>query len=308
MAEKLTGIAAKDAFGRHYSQTMKFIKETDETPSEDFIREAIKKNKITQMANHTMLVKNDGTKIPVADSAAPIKNARGDIIGCVVVFHDVTREREIDKAKTEFVSLASHQLRTPLSVINWYAELLLSNENGILNPKQHQYAEEAYHASKRMVNLVNALLNVSRLELGTFTVEPESVHVTEIMKLCIRELQPQIMTKKLTIEESYDPDIAFIQADPKLLSIIFQNLLSNAVKYTPVEGKIYIYIKKQHNDMLITVRDTGIGIPEYQKEKIFTKLFRADNVHISDVEGSELGLYIVNEIIKAAGGKVLFES
>lgn len=308
MAEQLTGFADKEAIGHHYSQTLQFIKESDETPSIDFIAQAITENRITEMANHTVLVRRDGVKIPVADSAAPIKNVKGEIIGCVVVFHDVTHEREVDKAKTEFVSLASHQLRTPLSAINWYSELLLSGDNGTLTPKQRQCTEGVRQASMRMINLVNALLNVSRLELGTFTIEPELVCVQEIVKTCLEELKPEIEKKNLIMRESYESDVSRIQADPKLLAIIFQNLLSNAVKYTPKNGTIQVILGKKNDDILISVSDTGIGIPENQKERIGTKMFRADNTHTIDPDGTGLGIYIVKEIVKGSGGNFWFES
>jgi PAS domain S-box-containing protein len=136
MAERMTGISAREAVGSHYNQIVTFIGEGDGKPVNDFITEAIKNDKITKTANHVLLVRKDGRKIPVANSAAPFKNIKGDILGCVVVFHDVTKERQVDKAKTEFVSLASHQLRTPLSAINWYSEMLLSEDVGKLSQKQ----------------------------------------------------------------------------------------------------------------------------------------------------------------------------
>lgn len=307
MAEKLSGLSAHDAIGQHYSQTLTFVKEIGETPIKDFISEALKENRITKMTNHTLLVKRDGSKIPIADSKAPIKNAEGKIIGCVVAFHDVTHEREIDKAKTEFVSLASHQLRTPLTIINWYTSLL-SEEIDKLTPKQQEYLRGTREANKRMVNLVNALLNVSRLELGTFSVEPEKVSIQKIVKVCLQELAPLISTKKINLQETYDPDIPTVIADPRLLSIILSNLLSNAIKYTSNGGTVDLNVQKQKDTYLITVKDTGIGIPANQHDKIFTKLFRADNAKLLDPDGTGLGLYIVNSIVKGSGGKIWFES
>jgi signal transduction histidine kinase len=260
------------------------------------------------MANHVLLVRKDGHKIPVADSAAPIRDAVGNTIGCVVVFHDVTRERQIDKAKTEFVSLASHQLRTPLSTINWYVEMLLSLDVGKLTPKQRQYSEEVYHASQRMVNLVNALLNVSRLELGTISVEPKLVNIITIAKTCLKELSPQILKKKLIVKQKYEKSITFVSVDPKLIAIIFQNFLSNSVKYTPNKGKINLTINKEKESLLISVADNGIGIPVSQQANIFEKLFRADSAKKTDPDGSGLGLYIVKEIIHYIGGKIWFKS
>jgi len=308
MAEEMTGVSAKQAIGRHYSQTVNFIKESDGKPCTSFIIEAIKRNKTTEMTNHVLLVSRDGGKIPVADSAAPIKNANNETIGCVVVFHDVTKERQIDKAKTEFVSLASHQLRTPLSTINWYSEMLLSEDVGKLTPRQCKYSQEVYKSSQRMVNLVNSLLNVSRLEMGTFAVEPELVDIVKIAKNSLTEYKSQIAERRLTIRQKYDVSGLSFKADPKLLSIIFNNLLSNSITYTENGGRISLTVSKKKNDLLIRVADTGIGIPKDQQKEIFEKLFRADNAKKIDPNGSGLGLYIIKEIISHTGGKVWFES
>lgn len=308
VAETLTGFSVTEVIGHHYSQSLKLVKESDGKPGNDFITDAIKTGQKAKMANHTLLVTKDGRKIPVADSAAPVKNAQGEIMGCVVVFRDVTHEREVDRVKTEFVSLASHQLRTPLSTINWYAEMLLSGDAGQVNENQKKYLEEAYKASKRMVELVNALLNVSRLEMGTFVVEPEPTDIVEVAKACAKELKLQISEKKLVIREKYDPGIPSISADPKLLAIVFGNLLSNAVKYTPKGGSIKLSISKANGQLSIVVADTGYGIPKNQQDKIFTKLFRADNIREQDTEGTGLGLYIVKAIIDHSGGKIWFES
>jgi PAS domain S-box-containing protein len=308
MAADMTGIPIKEAIGHHYRDTITFIKESNGKPCDDCIAKAIKSHVITKMANHVMLVRQDGSRIPVADSAAPIKDAAGDVMGCVVVFHDVTRERQIDKAKTEFVSLASHQLRTPLSTINWYVEMLLSLDVGQLTTKQRQYSEEVYHASQRMVNLVNSLLNVSRLELGTLAVDPELVDITKIAATCLKDLRPLILKKKLAVTEKYDKKIAKVKADPKLLAMIFENFLSNSVKYTNPGGKIELTITENKEGVRIAVTDNGIGIPQCQQAEICTKLFRADNAKQLDPDGTGLGLYIVREIVNYTGGQIGFTS
>lgn len=159
-----------------------------------------------------------------------------------------------------------------------------------------------------MVELVNALLNVSRLELGTFVVEPEPTDIVEVAKACAKEFKLQISEKKLVLQEKYDPDIPSISADPKLLNIVFGNLLSNAVKYNPDGGSIKLSISKANGRLSIVVADTGYGIPKNQQDKIFSKLFRADNVREKDTEGTGLGLYIVKSIIDHSGGKIWFES
>lgn len=226
----------------------------------------------------------------------------------VSLCQDITQRKEVDRAKTEFVSLASHQLRTPLSAIRWYSEMLLSKYVGDLNEKQRQYVKEIYTGNLRMVELVNALLNVSRIDLGTFVSEPEPVNLVEICESVLAELTPQIIEKKQFVERIFANAPQTYNADPKLIRIVFQNFLSNSVKYTQSEGRIAAEISVRENNLYIRVSDNGYGIPKAQHTKIFEKLFRADNVRQKDTEGTGLGMYIVKAIVESSGGKIWFES
>ena len=308
IAEELSGVTAKVAIGSHYKKILNFIGEKDGKGISDFIARAIETNKITTMANYTVLVRKDGSSMPIADSAAPIIDDNGVTIGCVVAFHDVTKERQIDKAKTEFVSLASHQLRTPLTALNWISETLVAGVGGELSPKQKKYMERITKSSRRMTTLVNTLLNVSRLDLGTLSIEPKSLIVEEIVKNCFKMLSREIAQKDITIKEKYDSDNPKLHADPKLLQIVLENILTNAIKYTPNGGHVNFTFKKNKNDYLFVVTDTGIGISKNDQDNIFKKLFRSDNARILDPEGSGLGLYIVKQIVDQSGGKIWFES
>ncbi|MBN2016223.1 PAS domain-containing protein [Candidatus Dojkabacteria bacterium] len=252
-------------------------------------------------------VRKDKTSFPVIITATPII-LDNNVIGEVQTFRDVTREKEIDKAKTEFVSLASHQLRTPLSTISWYVEVLLKGRKGELNKAQKEYLEEVYVGNQRMVDLVGALLNVSRIELGTFSIDTKPTDITKISDSVIQELVPKIQEKKLKVERIYAKSLPDIQADQNLLQIVLQNLISNSVKYTPAGGKVTIEIKLKDKDIIIKVADTGCGIPENQYDMIFTKLFRADNVKKTETTGTGLGLYIVKSILDKSGGKIWFTS
>ena len=264
-------------------------------------------------------VRKDKTKFPAAITVTPVILS-GKVIGAIGVFHDITKEREIDHAKSEFVSLASHQLRTPLTAIGWYVEMLQSGDAGVLNDKQNKYLSEIYTGNKRMVELVNALLNVSRIELGTFVVEPEPTDVVLLARSVVNEQKSQIEAKKLKLSEKYAKDLPLFNADPKLLRMVFQNLLSNAVKYTPKGGAIEFALwmvkggesvdvqKADEDSIAVKVTDAGYGIPKKQQNQIFTKFFRADNVRKKDTEGTGLGLYIVKAIVDHSGSKIWFES
>jgi two-component system phosphate regulon sensor histidine kinase PhoR len=241
-------------------------------------------------------------------SISPVLNDKNEVEYFIGIERDITHEKMVDQAKTEFVSLASHQLRTPLSSISWYAEMLLAGDGGKLNKEQTSFVNEIYHGNQRMVELVNSLLNVSRLELGTFAVDPEPTNIIEIAQSVLDELKPGITQKKLKLNFKHEKEMPIIQADQKLMRIVLQNLLSNAVKYTPASGRISMKISKDKENLLIEVADNGFGITKKDQPRIFEKLFRAQNVREKDTEGTGLGLYIVKSIITHAGGDVYFKS
>jgi signal transduction histidine kinase len=168
--------------------------------------------------------------------------------------------------------------------------------------------KEIYAGNLRMVELVNALLNVSRIDLGTFAMEPEPVNLVEICESVLSELAPQIIEKRQTIERIFAGAPQMYNADPKLIRIVFQNFLSNSVKYTQPDGHIVAEIGTHEGSLYIRVTDNGYGIPKTQHGKIFEKLFRADNVRQKDTEGTGLGMYIVKAIVESSGGKIWFDS
>lgn len=247
------------------------------------------------------------------------KDKANQPVSLVGVNIDVTHEKEVDRAKTEFVSLASHQLRTPLSAISWYSEMLMNGDAGELSPEQKKYLGEVYRGNQRMISLVNALLNVSRLDLGTFSVQPKEIDLIEVANTVLNELSPKISAKKHNIIKDFDESVK-IMADPNLSNILIQNLCSNSIKYTPDGGNIKVSIKTmktgqevidkvlEKDSVVICVSDNGLGIPESQQDKIFSKLFRADNVRQTDAEGTGLGLYIIKSIIENVGGNIWFKS
>ncbi|MEK7669302.1 MAG: ATP-binding protein [Patescibacteria group bacterium] len=228
--------------------------------------------------------------------------------GLVTIF-DITEQKQLDQAKTEFVSLASHQLRTPVATVKWYVEMLLSGNMGEFSPKQNDYLGTVYKVNEEMIDLVETLLNVSRVEIGSVRVESKPTNAIDLTEGILVELSPQIETKKINIERQYDDNLRNIESDPKLLRIVIQNLISNAVKYTPDGGTVAIRFKESLGENIIVVSDNGIGIPENQQNKVFTKMFRADNAHnLTGSQGTGLGLYLVKSIIEAMGGNISFIS
>lgn len=250
--------------------------------------------------------KSDGATLPVSVVTSKVYHDN-DLIGVILVFKDVSKEREVDKAKTEFVSLASHQLRTPLTSISWNTEMLINGEVGEVDEEQKVYLEEIYNGSKRLIDLVNSLLNTSRIDMGNFIVEPEDVDIVDYTKEIVKELDVNFEEKQIKLEASYD-EVGRLMVDKKLYHILVENLLTNAIKYTPAGGIVNLELKVGVDGMMIKVSDNGFGIPESQKEQIFNKLFRADNVKAKDTDGTGLGLYLVKSIVDYIGGKIWFES
>ena len=214
---------------------------------------------------------------------------------------------QVDTAKSEFVALASHQLRSPLNAINLSAEVLKT----MFKPQgkeETQALENIYTEVSRMSSLIDGILDVSRIDLGSLSVDPREVDVVAVAKEEVRSLSGMSGEKKIDIHEIYDPKKLMARMDPTVLEIIFQNLLTNAIKYTQEGGEVSIKVERQEKQILICVRDSGSGIPEDQKGNIFKKLYRASNAIELDPQGTGLGLYIVKSMVREAGGDIWFES
>ena len=226
------------------------------------------------------------------------------------IAHDVTKEMEVDRAKTEFVSLASHQLKTPLTAVGWLAEGLLSGDKGPLSPEQQTYISSIHETNRQMIAIVNDLLNVSRIELNVLDVRPEDINIVEFGKNMVDGLRHSAREKNITINEKYEEGLPLLHADKNLLRMIFQNLLTNAIKYTLAGGSVEMEISHGRDDgkIFLRVADTGIGIPKAAREHMFEKLFRADNAQKTVVDGTGLGLYVIKTIIERVHGGITFES
>lgn len=221
---------------------------------------------------------------------------------------DITQVKKLERVKDEFISLASHQLRTPLSSIALSAELMLRGTAGNVEPGQKEYLEEIYKATKRMTLLVNNLLNVSRVEMGNFEIQPGPFDIATAVHGVVREFLPLISDKKLHLEMNIGKDIPFVNLDEKSFGIIFENLLSNSIRYTAAKGKIVIELEKITLGILLKISDTGLGIPASHQRRIFQKSFRAANAREISSEGAGLGLYMAKIAADKSGAKIRFES
>ncbi len=232
-------------------------------------------------------------------------------IGTLVILRDVTREKVIERLKTEFVSIAAHQLRTPLSAIKWTLRMILDGDIGEISKEQKDFLEKTYNSNERMIRLINDLLNVTRIEEGRFLYKTEAKDIIEISKKVLGPLKELAQRKGLVLKfEKPDKEIPKIKVDEEKIMLVFQNLVDNAIHYTDPKGEVKVSISflEDKKEILVSVKDTGIGILKEQQERVFSRFFRGANAVRAETEGTGLGLYIAKNIIEAHGGKIWFES
>ena len=221
---------------------------------------------------------------------------------------DITKQKEIEAAKTEFVSLASHQLRTPISSMKWNVELLTSDKFGPVSEKQQKYITKIERGLVKMNNIINDFLDASQLELGTFATQPSEVHLRTFLDDIADEFVERVEQKRISFVKQYGEEDLSLTIDEHLLHMVVSNLSSNAVKYTPEEGSVTLAYQTTQSQLIITVSDTGMGIPIAEQENLFGKFFRASNARESVTQGTGLGLYIVKKAVEHLGGDITFVS
>lgn len=269
--------------------------------------DTIKQNKQTFVGEITNKRKN-GEEYTADVHIDPVLDEDDNVRFFVSVERDITKAKEVDRLKTEFISLASHQLRTPLSAVKWFVEMLQDGDVGKLTEDQEEIIGNIEASNTRMIELVNALLNISRIESGRLIVQPIVGNMATLGRLSLEEIRPVAESKHLTIEEYISDDVPDILLDERMIRQVFSNLLSNAIKYTPEGGTIKLCVYTREGEIVGQVEDTGYGVPERDKENIFNRFFRSKNVREHETEGTGLGLYLAKIIVESSGGKIWFES
>ena len=219
------------------------------------------------------------------------------------------RLKEVDQMKTEFISVASHQMRTPLSATKWVLKMILDGDLGDLNEQQRDMLLKGYETNERMILLINDLLNVSRIEEGRFQYRFVRMPLEEVIDSVKQEVYNSFAKKDIELVYKKPKQLLpKVNIDPQKIRLVIQNLLDNAVKYTPSGGKVTLSLWSEEDRVMCSLADNGVGIPASQQSHIFSKFFRADNVIRMQTDGSGLGLFIVKNIVEKHKGEAWFES
>lgn len=216
--------------------------------------------------------------------------------------------KKLDETKDEFISMASHQLRTPLTSVKGYLSMVLEGDAGKLNKQQEELLKQSFMSSQRMVNLIADLLNLSRLNTGKFVIDAQPTDLRVIVDQEVAQLRESAKAKGITLRWQMPPTFSMLNLDEGKIHQVVMNFIDNALYYTPEGGDIEVSLTETPRSIEYRVKDTGIGVPREIQRHLFSKFYRADNARRMRPDGTGLGIYMAKKVIAAQGGSVIFES
>lgn len=214
----------------------------------------------------------------------------------------------LDEAKDEFISMASHQLRTPLTSIKGYLSMVLEGDVGDITDQQRQMLQTAFTSSQRMVYLIADLLNVSRLQTGKFMIETTETYLPDVVEEELAQLKETAAAKNMTIHYDKPSEFPMMQLDETKIRQVIMNFADNAIYYTQNGGEVTVSLVEKPKNIEFTVTDNGMGVPKTEQHKLFNKFYRAGNARKARPDGTGLGLFMAKKVIVASGGAILFKS
>lgn len=305
VAENLTGWKSEEVQGKLVDEILQIINERTKETVESSIGKALTSGNTEAGTDQDVLIAKHGRECPISATAAPI-HKNGTIVGIVMALRDVSREREIDHMKTDFVSSVSHELRTPLASVKAYTATIL-RDNNMPEQTRYEFLNIIDEESNRLANLIESLLEISRIESGTVKIVQEPVDVAAVINQISLALQPLADKKNIQLKTDISDELVQLLGDESKIQSIVTNIVNNAIKFTPENGKVSVSVRNQNEELVIRVSDTGIGIPKEALPKIFDRFYRVLQTR-KQIQGTGLGLAIAKEIVTMHGGRIEVES
>lgn len=315
------GILVTDAQGNiilynQKAETMLSIKGGDALGHQ--VQDHIKNEALVKLINKTLLLNVpyhteevcliDYGETRLRIHVSPVRDGTGLLVGSVTLLHDVAKLNAIDKLKSNFLSMVSHQLKSPLSSTLLQTAILLDGIAGGVNEKQRDLLQKIKAKIKGMTNLVNDILDVCYIEEGGYVTQIEPLNLAEIFKRALELMQPQAQDKNINLQVTMEDRLPLINGNKGSMEAMFINLISNAIKYTPSDGQITIELRKNGQNLQIKVSDTGIGIEKKNIPYIFDRFYRVRSEMTKNISGTGLGLSIVKGVVDAHRGAIFVES
>ena len=293
-AEHLTGWKFEEVTGKAIHKIFRIINESSKEAAENPVDKTLKSGKIETTSERDALISRNGSECPISATAAPIRKNDGTMVGIVMVFRDVSQEREIDRMKTDFVSSVSHELRTPLTSIKAYTATILRDPS-MSEQTKHEFLNTINEESNRLARLIGDLLEVSRLDSGVVGITQEAGDIAGVIKQVLSDIEPLADKKNIQLKTDIADELGKLQGDDSRIQSVVTNLVDNAIKFTPERGRVSVSARQQGENLVIRVSDTGIGIPQEALPKIFDRFYRVYRPG-KQIQGTGLGLAIVDKI------------
>jgi PAS domain S-box-containing protein len=308
VAQALTGWGG-EALGEPLETVFRIVNEAARDTVESPVSKVIRLGAIVGLANHTVLIAKDGTEVPIDDSGAPIRDARGRIVGVVLVFRDITERRsservteDADRRKDEFLAMLAHELRNPLAPIRNAAHTLALLGTG--DDRVRWVAGVVERQVGLMTRLVDDLLDVSRITSGKITLQRETVSVAAVLAQAVEAARPPAEGRGQALEVDVAADVGWVDGDPARLAQAVGNLLDNAIKYTEDGGRVWLRARADADEVVIVVEDSGVGIDPALLPQVFDLFIQADRSLERKQGGLGLGLTLVRRLVEMHGGRV----
>lgn len=300
-AEQLTGYLRQEVEGKSLEKFIHLFSDSEEISAKTYCQ--------VSFNQPVRMIGKDGKVAKINLSTSTVQTAVQTNLGCILILHDLSKEEELEQMKLDFVSMASHELKTPLTSIIGYLSVFIGENKNKIAKGELDLLQKSLISSQQLLTLVQNLLNVNKIEKEQLSVSPQSLEYMPVLSKAVTDLQSQATQKNivLTLHQN-EPELPKVLADPIRISEVITNLVANAINYTNAGGRVDVYIQISPNEVTTTIQDSGIGIPKEAIPHLFSKFFRVSNQTQQASKGTGLGLYITKSIITKLNGRIWVES